>query len=167
LVNERIRATEVILIDDTGVNYGSTPTKKALELAKEKNLDLVVVSPNQSPPVAKIMNWGKYRYETEKRAKEARKKQHTVDIKEIKMRYKIDTHDYEVRLKNTKKFLAAGNKVKVMITLRGREMQHSELAMNLAVRFLKDLEEDNPVFEKNPSLEGRNVVAILAPQGMK
>ncbi len=167
MVNEKIRATEVVLIDDTGVNHGNTPTKRALELAKEKNLDLVVVSPNQSPPVAKIMNWGKYRYETEKRAKEARKKQHTVDVKEVKMRYKIDTHDYEVRLKSTKKFLKEGNKVKVVIMLRGREMQHSELAMNLAVRFLKDLEADNPVFEKNPSLEGRNVVAILAPQGIK
>ncbi len=113
------------------------------------------------------MNWGKYRYETEKRAKEARKKQHVVNIKEVKMRYKIDKHDYDVRLKSAKKFLKEGNKVKVVIMLRGREMQHSELATNLAARFLKDLEVDNPVFEKNPSLEGRNVVAILAPQGLK
>ena len=105
-------------------------------MAREKDLDLVVVSPNQSPPVAKIMDWGKYKYETEKRAKEARKKQHTIDIKEVKMRYKIDTHDYEVRLKSAKKFIASGNKVKVVVMLRGREMQHNKLALDLANKFL-------------------------------
>ena len=132
-------------------------------MAREKDLDLVVVSPNQSPPVAKIMDYGKYKYETEKRAKEARKKQHTVDIKEVKMRYKIDTHDYEVRLKAAKKFTAAGNKVKLVIMLRGREMQHNNLAISLAERFIKDLEGENVVIERRPLLEGRNVIAIIAP----
>lgn len=126
-------------------------------------MDLVIVSPNQSPPVAKIINWGKYKYETEKRAKEARKKQHIVEIKEVKMRYKIDTHDYEVRMKAAKKFLEKQNKVKLIIMLRGREMQHNHLAFDLANRFLNEIKDINPVIEKAPMLEGRNVVAILAP----
>ena len=105
-MNEKIRAREVRLIDDEGTNHGTIPTAKALQMAREKGLDLVVVSANQAPPVAKILDWGKYKYETEKRAKEAKKKQHTVDIKEVKMRYKIDVHDYEVRLKAAKKFFS-------------------------------------------------------------
>ena len=136
-------------------------------MAQEAELDLVVVSPNQSPPVAKIMNWGKYKYETEKRAKEARKRQHVIEIKEVKMRYKIEAHDYEVRLKSAKKFLGEGNKVKVVIMLRGREMQHNHLAMDVAVKFLNDLADVKPVIEKNPTLEGRNVVAVLAPSNGK
>jgi len=134
-------------------------------MARERDLDLVVVSPNQSPPVAKILDWGKYKYETEKRAKEAKKKQHTVDIKEVKMRYKIDVHDYEVRLKQAKKFLASGNKVKVVVMLRGREMQHNHLAMDLINKFQGEFEGDNIIIEKKPALEGRNVVMVLAPNG--
>ena len=134
-------------------------------MARERDLDLVVVSPNQAPPVAKILDWGKYKYETEKRAKEAKKKQHTVDIKEVKMRYKIDVHDYEVRLKQAKKFLVAGNKVKVVIMLRGREMQHNHLAMELINKFQGEFEEGSIVIEKKPALEGRNVVMVLAPNG--
>lgn len=132
-------------------------------MAEEKNLDLVVISPNQEPPVAKIMNYGKYKYELEKKAKEAKKKQHTVELKEIKIRYKIDTHDYMVRIKNIKKFIGQGDKVKIVIMLRGREMQHTELAFNLAKRFLTDLENDPINIEKRPSLEGRNLIIILAP----
>lgn len=132
-------------------------------MAVEKDLDLVVISPNQEPPVAKIMNYGKYKYELEKKAKEAKKKQHTVEIKEVKIRYKIDTHDYMVRIKNIKKFISQGDKVKIVIMLRGREMQHTELAFNLAKRFLADLENDPINIEKRPSLEGRNVIIILAP----
>ena len=165
LLNEKIRAKEVRLIDDEGVNHGTIPTTKALQMAREKDLDLVVVSANQAPPVAKILDWGKYKYETEKRAKEAKKKQHTVDIKEVKMRYKIDVHDYEVRLKAAKKFLASGNKVKVVVMLRGREMQHSHLAMDLINKFQGEFEENSVVIEKKPMLEGRNVVMILAPNG--
>ncbi len=167
MVNDKIRAREVMLIDDEGVNHGTIATSKALEMAKEKGLDLVVVSPNQAPPVAKILDWGKYKYETEKRAKEAKKKQHTVDIKEVKMRYKIDTHDYEVRLKSTKKFIAQGNKVKVVVMLRGREMQHNKLALDLATKFLADIDETTVSIEKRPALEGRNVVMVLAPANSK
>ena len=134
-------------------------------MAREKDLDLVVVSPNQSPPVAKIMNWGKYKYEAEKHAKEAKKKQRTIEIKEVKMRYKIDTHDYEVRLKAAKKFIGAGNKVKVVIMLRGREMQHNELAFNLINKFITDMENEPCIVEKKPGLEGRNVVVVLTPNG--
>lgn len=165
LVNEGIRAREVRLIDDEGVNHGVVSTAKALEMAKDKDLDLVVVSPNQAPPVAKIIDWGKYKYETEKRAKEAKKKQHVVEVKEVKMRYKIDTHDYEVRMKAARKFLGQQNKVKLVVMLRGREMQHNKLAFDLANKFLADIQDANPVIERQPMLEGKNVVAILAPSG--
>ena len=163
LINERIRAKEVRLIDDEGNNYGVVPTSKALKMADEKDLDLVVVSPNQSPPVAKIMDYGKYKYETEKRAKEARKKQKVVDVKEVKVRYKIDTHDYNVRIKKIKKFLAQGDKVKLVVMLRGREVQHSNLAFDLANRFLTDLADVQMTIEKKPGMDGRNVITILAP----
>ncbi len=133
-------------------------------MAKEKGLDLVVVSANQAPPVAKILDWGKYKYEIEKKAKEAKKKQHTVDVKEVKMRYKIDVHDYEVRLKAAKKFLAAGNKVKVVVMLRGREMQHNHLAMELIQKFQAEFDENTIIIEKKPALEGKNVVMVIAPQ---
>lgn len=132
-------------------------------MAEEADLDLVVISPNQAPPVAKILNYGKYRYELEKKAKEVKKKQRIVEIKEIKVRYKIDTHDYEVRLKNIRKFISQGNKVKIVVMLRGREMQHSHLAVELAERFLTDLAEDKIVIEKKPMIEGRNVTAWIAP----
>jgi translation initiation factor IF-3 len=162
LINEKIRAKEVLLIDDEGVNHGIVPTSKALEIASEKDLDLVVVSPNQAPPVAKILNYGKYKFEVEKRAKEAKKKQHTVDIKEIKMRYSIDVHDYNVRIKNIKKFISAGNKVKVVIMLKGREIQHTNLAFKLAERVKNDLSDENIVYEKQAGMEGRNVIMILS-----
>ncbi len=132
-------------------------------MAEQEELDLVIVSPNQEPPVAKIMNYGKYKYEVEKRAKEAKKKQHVVEVKEVKLRYKIDTHDYNVRLKSIQKFLAQGNKVKVVVMLRGREMQHSQLAFDLAERILTDLEGTVMTIEKRPAMEGRNVIVILAP----
>lgn len=132
-------------------------------MAYDKDLDLVLISPNQEPPVAKIMNYGKYKFETEKRAKEAKKKQHTVEVKEVKMRYKIDVHDYNVRLKSIKKFVTAGNKVKVLIMLRGREIQHADLAFDLAKRLQADLEDLKYVLEKRPAMEGRNLLMILAP----
>lgn len=163
-MNERIRSKEVRLIDDKGVNHGVVETAKALQMAYDADLDLVLINPNQEPPVAKILNYGKYKYELEKRAKEAKKKQHTVDLKEIKMRYKIDTHDYQVRIKSVEKFIAQGNKVKIVIMLRGREMQHSNLAFDLANRFLADIENMHAVVEKRPMLEGRNVTMYLGPQ---
>ena len=133
-------------------------------MAETAELDLVVISPNQAPPVAKILNYGKYKYELEKKAKEAKKKQKIIEIKEVKVRYKIDTHDYEVRLKNIRKFISQGNKVKLVVMLRGREMQHSNLAFDLASKFLSDLANDPIIVEKKPISEGRNIVAWLAPQ---
>lgn len=132
-------------------------------MAYDKGLDLVVVSPNQSPPVAKILDYGKYKFEAEKRAREAKKKQHVVEVKEIKMRYKIDVHDYNVKVKNIKKFIAAGNKVKILIMMRGREAQHSELAFNLLKRIEEDLKDEPMIIEKKPGMDGKNVIMILAP----
>ncbi len=163
-MNERIRSKEVRLIDENGVNHGVVPTSKALEMAEDADLDLVLISPNQAPPVAKILDYGKYKYELAKKAKEAKKKQHVVDVKEVKVRYKIDTHDYEVRLKSVRKFISQGNKVKIVVMLRGREMQHSNLAFELASRFIADLANDPLQIEKKPQLEGRNVTLYLAPQ---
>ena len=163
-MNERIRSKEVRLIDENGTNHGIVETSKALRMAYDADLDLVLISPNQEPPVAKILNYGKYKYELEKKAKEAKKKQHMVDVKEVKIRYKIDTHDYLVRIKSIQKFIAQGNKVKVVIMMRGREMQHSNLAFDLANRFIEDLKNEPLVVEKKPMLEGRNVTLYLGPQ---
>ena len=163
-MNERIRSKEVRLIDENCTNHGIIETSKALKMAYDADLDLVLISPNQEPPVAKILNYGKYKYELEKKAKEAKKKQHTVDVKEVKIRYKIDTHDYQVRIKNIQKFIAQGNKVKIVIMMRGREMQHSNLAFDLANRFVEDLKDEPMVIEKKPMLEGRNVTLYLGPQ---
>ena len=164
IMNERIRSKEVRLIDEKGTNHGVVPTSKALAMAEEADLDLVLISPNQAPPVAKILDYGKYKYELAKKAKEAKKKQKTVEVKEVKVRYKIDTHDYEVRIKSVRKFIAQGNKVKIVVMLRGREMQHSNLAFDLVNRFLTDLADDPVQLEKKPQLEGRNVTLYLAPQ---
>ncbi len=163
-MNERIRSKEVRLIDDKGTNHGVVPTSKALSMAEDAGLDLVLISPNQAPPVAKILDYGKYKYEMAKKAKEAKKKQHVVEVKEVKVRYKIDVHDYEVRLKSVRKFISQGNKVKIVVMLRGREMQHSNLAFELANRFLADLENDPIQVEKKPQLEGRNVTLYLTGQ---
>ena len=151
------------MIDDDGNNLGAISTAKALSMAKEKNLDLVIINPNQEPPVAKILDYGKYKFQNEKRAKEAKKKQHVVSIKELKMRYKIYNHDYQVRIKSIKKFIQAGNKVKIMIMLRGREIQHADLAMTLMEKILTDLEGFSMNIEKKPSREGNNVMMILTP----
>ena len=163
-MNERIRVPEVRLIGEDGANHGVVKTSEALQLAEDADLDLVLINPNQNPPVAKILNYGKYKYEIEKRAKEAKKKQHTVDVKEIKIRYKIDVHDYQVRINNIKKFISQGNKVKVVVMLRGREMQHSKLAFDLANRFVEDLKNEPMAIEKKPQMEGRNVTLLIGPQ---
>lgn len=164
IMNEKIRSSEVRLIDDEGVNHGIVSTQEALKMAYAKDLDLVVMNATQAPPVAKILNYGKFKYEQEKKAKEAKKKQHTVEIKEVKIRYKIDTHDYQVRIKNIQKFLSQGNKVKIAVMLRGREMQHTDLAFDLLNRFVEDLAESGAVIEKKPQVEGRNVTLYLSPQ---
>ena len=163
-MNDRIRSKEVRLIDQNGDNLCVVATSKALQMAYDADLDLVLINPNSEPPVAKILDYGKYKYELEKRAKEAKKKQHVVEVKEVKVRYKIDTHDYQVRINNIKKFISQGNKVKIVIMLRGREMQHSELAFDLANRFIEDLKDEPLQLEKKPMLEGRNVTLYIAPQ---
>ena len=163
LVNEKIRAKEVMLIDDTGVNHGTVSTSKALEMAKEKDLDLVVVSPNQAPPVAKILDWGKYKYETEKRAKEARKKQKTVDIKELRLSPSIDTHDVQVKVKKAIEFLKNGDKVKISIRFRGREIGHSKSSLVILENFAKDVEEFG-IIDKAPKMEAKSLVMFLAPK---
>jgi len=165
MINERIKSKEVRLIDDEGVNHGVIATSEALSMAMAKDLDLVIVSPDQDPPVAKILDYGKYKFESEKRAKDARKKQHTVELKEVKMRYKIDTHDYDVKVKNIKKFLLAGNKVKIMVMLKGREIQHTNLAFDLIKRITEDLQDENYILEKKASMEGKNAVMIIGPVG--
>jgi len=162
-INEYIRSREVRLIDENGENLGVMLTSKALELAGERSLDLVVISPNQNPPVAKILDYGKFKFEAKKKAKEAKKKQHVVEIKEIKIRSRIDVHDYNVRLKSLKKFLEEGNKVKFVVMLRGREMQHSHLAFELSERVINDLADFPHSVEKAPILEGRNVVTMFSP----
>ena len=158
------------MIDENGENHGVVPTIKALKMAEDADLDLVLISPNQEPPVAKILDYGKYKYELAKKAKEAKKKQHVVEIKEVKMRYKIDVHDYEVRIKAASKFISQGNKVKGVVMLRGREMQHSNLAFDLANRFIQDMLEKadvGAVLEKKPQLEGRNVTFFLVGQSQQ
>jgi translation initiation factor IF-3 len=161
IMNEHIRSKEVRLIDEKSENHGVVPTSKALQMAYDAELDLVLISPNQNPPVAKILDYGKYKYELAKKAKEAKKKQKVVELKEVKVRYKIDVHDYQVRIKSIEKFISQGNKVKLVLMLRGREMQHVNLAFDLANRFLADLENSNVTVEKRPMLEGRNVTMFL------
>jgi translation initiation factor IF-3 len=132
-------------------------------VAEEKELDLVLVSETASPPVCRIMDYGKYKFEQEKKAREAKKKQHTADIKEVKMRYKIDEHDYNVRVNQAQRFLKAGDKVKATITFRGREIQHSNLAEELLARMAKDLEDVAEV-QQAPKKEGRNMMMMLSPK---
>lgn len=163
-MNEKIRSQEVRLIDDEGNNHGVISTKEALKMAYAKDLDLVVMNATQAPPVAKIMDYGKFKYEQGKKAKEAKKKQHVVEVKEVKLRYKIDTHDYLVRLKSIQKFLSQGNKVRVVIMMRGREMQHVNLAFDLLNRIQEDLQtqETKFIMDKKPAVEGRNVTMYLS-----
>ena len=164
MINEQIRDKEVRLIGPDGAQLGIVSSREAFAKAQEAGLDLVKIAPQAKPPVCKIIDYGKYRYELSRKEKEAKKKQHVVDVKEVKVRYKIDTHDYEVRLKSVRKFISQGNKVKIVVMLRGREMQHSNLAFELANRFIADLANDPIQVEKKPQLEGRNVTLYLAAQ---
>lgn len=137
--------------------------REALQMAEEKELDLVLVSDKADPPVCRIMDYGKYKFEQEKKAREAKKKQHQADVKEVKMRYKIDEHDYQVRVNQAQRFIKAGDKVKATITFRGREIQHSNLAEELLKRMAKDLEELAEV-QQEPKREGRNMMMMLSPK---
>jgi len=162
-INGKIRFPKIRAIDPDGEQLGIITPQEALKIAEEKELDLVLVSETANPPVCRIMDYGKYKFEQEKRAREARKKQHTADIKEVKMRYKIEDHDYNVRVNNAKRFLKSGDKVKATITFRGREIQHSNLAQRLLERMATDLEEVAEI-QQAPKREGRNMMMLLSPK---
>ncbi len=152
------------MIDDKGEKRGVLPIDEALDLAADAGLDLVEVAPNSNPPVCKILDYGKFKYQAQKKAAEARKKQKTVDVKEIKMRPTIDTHDYEVKMRALRKFLGKGDKVKVTIRFRGRELAHTNLGRELLERVRGELGEDEVKVELMPKMEGRQMVMILAPR---
>ena len=163
-INEEIRAREVRVVSADNDQLGIMSVRDALAMAEEQHLDLVEVAPNGKPPVCRIMNYGKYRYEQQKREKEAKKKQKTFTLKEVKLRPHIEDHDFYVKLKNAAKFLGDGNKVKVTIMFRGRELSHPELGLNVLTRFAGELT-DQAVVEKEAKLEGRNITMILAKKG--
>jgi translation initiation factor IF-3 len=162
-VNEEIRTKEVRLVSETGEQLGIMHPKEALNIALTKGLDLVEVAPSAKPPVCKIMDLGKYKYEQSKREREARKKQRIISVKEVKLRPNIEDHDFETKTKNAIRFLEDGDKVKVTIMFRGRELSHPELGRELLVRAAKVVEEMATV-EKNPKLEGKNMTMILSPK---
>jgi translation initiation factor IF-3 len=162
-INEEIRVREVQLIDATGHNHGPTPIQTALEMAQAAGLDLVEIAPNSAPPVTKLLDYGKYKYQAQKKAAEARKKQHVVEIKEIKLRPMIDDHDYDVKMRSMKRFFEEGDKVKITLRFRGREMAHQELGYQLLNRVKGDIGEMAKV-ESEPRFEGRQMVMVLSPR---
>ncbi|WP_241423547.1 translation initiation factor IF-3 [Candidatus Contubernalis alkaliaceticus] len=161
-INEQIRAKEVRLIDSEGEQMGIVPLKEALNMAREKNLDLVNVAPNAKPPVCRIMDYGKYKYEQSKREKEARKNQKIITVKEVKVRPNIEDHDLNVKVRNAKRFLENEDKVKVTVMFRGREITHSQLGKVICDRIAEELK-DYAVVEKKARVEGRNMIMILTP----
>lgn len=162
-INANIRFPKLRVIDPDGGQVGIISRDEALELAEEKGLDLVLVSDTADPPVCRVMDYGKYKFEQEKKAREAKKKQHTSDVKEVKMRYKIDEHDYQVRVRSAERFLKSGDKVKATITFKGREIQHAHLAEELLNRMAKDLE-GVAELQQAPKKEGRNMMMMLSPK---
>ncbi len=161
--NEFIQSPKVRVIDENGENLGVMYTREAIEQAAEVGLDLVEVSPNADPPVAKFLDVGKFKYEAQKKANQARKTQKTQEIKEIKMRPNIDDHDYDVKMRSIHKFIAEGDKVKVTLRFRGRELAHGELGMRLLQRVQEDTTEDAKV-EQYPRMEGRQMLMVLSPK---
>ncbi|MBN8812138.1 MULTISPECIES: translation initiation factor IF-3 [Sphingomonas] len=161
--NEFIQSPKVRVIDHEGENLGVMYTREAMEQAQELGLDLVEVSPNADPPVAKFLDVGKFKYEAQKKANLARKSQKTQEIKEIKMRPNIDDHDYDVKMKAIHKFIGEGDKVKVTLRFRGRELSHGQLGMALLQRVQQDCAEDAKV-ESYPRMEGRQMLMVLAPK---
>ncbi|HHG89491.1 MAG TPA: translation initiation factor IF-3 [Devosia sp.] len=160
--NKDITTAQVQLIDADGNHLGEVPTSRALEMAEEAGLDLVAISPNAKPPVCKILDLGKYKYQAQKKAADARKKQKVIDVKEIKLRPNIDTHDYDVKMRSVEKFLSDGDKVKVTMRFRGREMAHQELGLQLLHK-VRDQMEDIAKVEAAPKTEGRQMVMVIAP----
>ena len=163
MINEDIRDKEVRVIGPNGDQLGIMSASEALDIASKQNLDLVKISPQANPPVCKIMDYGKYRFEMAKREKENRKNQRVVNIKEVKLSPSIDTHDFETKLKAAVKFLGSGDKVKVTVRFRGREVQHAKLGEELLARFAEGAAEVGNV-EKAPKLEGKNMAMVIAPK---
>lgn len=162
-INDRIRSPEIRLIGADGENVGVVTPARALQMAEEAGLDLVEISPTAEPPVCKIMDFGKFKYETQKREAEARKKQKIIEIKEIKFRPGTDTHDYDVKMRSVFKFLEEGDKVKVTLRFRGREMAHQDLGLELLKRVEADVAEVGKI-ESFPRLEGRQMVMMIGPK---
>ena len=162
-INEEIRAKEVQLIDHEGKNRGTVPIQEALDIAVGAGLDLVEIAPNSQPPVTKILDYGKYKFQAQKKAAEARKKQKVVEVKEIKLRPMIDDHDYDVKMRSMKRFFEEGDKVKITLRFRGREMAHQELGYKLLERVKVDTGPFAKI-ESEPRFEGRQMVMMLAPR---
>ena len=165
-LNEEIRDKEIRLIGDTGEQLGIMSAAEALNIAEERGLDLVKISPQAQPPVCKLMNYGKYKFEQSKREKEARKNQHVVEIKEIRMSPGIDVGDFNTKLKNAQKFLADGNRVKVSVRFRGREMAHTEIGRDLLTKFAEQCAEV-ATMDKAAKMEGRSMTMFLSPKSGK
>ena len=162
-MNERIRAKSVRLVGADGEQIGVMSAEEALEIAREQGYDLVEVAPKASPPVCRVMDYGKYKYEQSKRAKEAKKHQHIIHVKEMKFRPKTEDHDYQFKLKHVRKFLTEGNKAKMTVRFRGREMAHIDLGRRILEKLVKDTDDIASV-EQQPKLEGRNMTLILGPK---
>ncbi|MGI5907909.1 MAG: translation initiation factor IF-3 [Christensenellales bacterium] len=166
LINEQIVAREVRLIGENGEQMGILPTSKAMDIAEQKQLDLVCIAPQGKPPVCKVMDYGKYRFELLKKHKEAKKNQKIVSLKEVRLSATIDQHDLDVKSKNARKFLLSGDKVKVSIRFRGRQVSHSSLGLEVMKNFFKSVEDVGHI-ERQPKMEGRNMFMILAPNVAK
>ncbi len=165
-VNDQIRVDKVRLVDAEGNMAGVVSIDEALAAAEEAGLDLVEVSPNADPPVCKILDYGKYKYEQQKKASEARKKQKTIEVKEVKIRPGIEDHDYQVKMRNARRFIEAGDKVKVTMRFRGREMAHQDIGRDLLARMQSELSDIGKV-EMHPRMEGRQMIMVLVPDGTK
>ena len=161
-INREIRAKEVRVIDPEGKQLGILPASEALRLAINYELDLVEVSPKSEPPVCRIMDYGKFKYQQSKKAHDAKKKQAVVHVKEVKMRPKTAPHDFQFKVRNIERFLKEGNKIKVTIVFRGRELAHTDLGKNMLIRIVEEIKECGKV-EQEPKFEGRNCVMILSP----
>ena len=160
--NERIRSPEVQVISSDGKNLGTLATEEALNIARQEGLDLIEISPNANPPVCKIIDIGKYKYDLQKKANKAKKKQKTVNLKEIKLRPVTEIHDYNFKIKNAQKFLSKGDKVKFTVLFKGREMQHTHLGHELMQRIINDTNDLGKV-EVQPKFEGRQIIMIVQP----
>ena len=161
-INERIRALEVQVINSEGKNLGTLAIKNAIEIAKQEGLDLIEISPNARPPVCKIIDVGKYKYDLQKKANKAKKKQKVISLKEIKLRPVTDIHDYNFKMKNAKKFLEKGDKVKFTVRFKGREMQHTNLGKELMNRIINDTKSVGKI-EVNQKFEGKQIIMIIQP----